>query len=254
MKLITSNIRFANSKDGLHDWPARRNLLGKLLNQYQADLIGTQEGFLPQLKDLASLLSLHKLIDNHRSYIDDRMYPCIFINPKTIEVLSSGDFWLSKTPELAGSSSFKSSFPRLATWIKAKHLKENHSFLFVVTHLDHILPYTREEQIKVLIAEVKKINTEKLPLILAGDFNEGPDQQVRKILNDLLPNLIDPWQIFAYEEEPTHHHFSAPTMDGARIDWCLVDKKFKAKEIFLDKTVEEGIYPSDHYPLKLEIL
>lgn len=253
MKLISSNIRFANSKDGKQDWPARHDLLAKILNNYGADLIGTQEGFLPQLQQLHQLLPNYQLVAQHRSWIEERMYPCIFINPEIIEVLGSGDFWLSQTPDIAGSSSFKSSFPRLATWIKAKHIKENFSFLFAVTHLDHILPYTREEQIKVLISEIKKINSEKLPLILTGDFNEGPEAKVRQILNQLLPNLTDPWQSLSHAEEPSHHHFCPPTADGARIDWFLVDKRFKTQEIFFDKTTEGGIYPSDHFPLKLQI-
>jgi len=254
MKLISSNIRFANLNDGCHDWPHRRALLTKLLLNYEADLIGTQEGFPPQLHDLENKLTGFKLIDSHRTYLDDRMYPCIFINPDKIQIQSSGDIWLSKTPYIAGSFSFESAYPRLATWIKAKNINEGYEFIFIVTHLDHVLSSTREEQIKVLITELKKINAENLPLILAGDFNESPKENVRKIITEEIPELIDPWFFLKKEEEASHHHFHLPIVNASRIDWFLVDKKFRAQEIFLDKTHENNIFPSDHYLLKLNIL
>lgn len=253
MKLISANIRFDSPKDGPMSWTHRREVMAQNLLSYHPDLIATQEGWRPQLDDLKSLLIGMEMAFQDRPWIKERMYPCIFFNPQTIQIFESGEFWLSETPHVAGSLSFKSSFPRLATWVKAKNCKENFSFMFVSTHLDHVLNSTREEQIKVLLTQMEKINKPKLPCILAGDFNEAPEQRVRALITQYAPRLYDPWLKLGHTEEPSHHYFGPPPVDATRIDWMMVDRKFEAKEIFLDKTQQKGIYPSDHYPVKLEV-
>ena len=109
-KVISANIRFDNPKDGKHDWNGRREIISKVINNYDTDLLGTQEGWQPQLNDLNSLLTDLEIVDSHRQWIEDRMYPSIFVNPTKIRVIDSGDVWLSETPYVAASKSFGSSF------------------------------------------------------------------------------------------------------------------------------------------------
>ena len=179
------------------------------------------------------------------------MYPCIFFDPKRINIERSGDIWLSETPEIAGSKSFNSSFPRLCTWVQAKDLEAKKSFVFVVVHLDHMLPETRLAQIKVLHSEIKKINTENLPVLLTGDFNEAPDCGVRAFLNQNWPELCDPWLDQFIEEQTSFHKFGKAPEDPARIDWFLHDSQISCSKIEIDQHSEAGIYPSDHYPVKV---
>jgi endonuclease/exonuclease/phosphatase family metal-dependent hydrolase len=246
LRTASANIRFDNPADGEHDWNGRRKVLSRLLNNFNAHIFGTQEGREPQLKDLESLLPNHKLIDKNRDWITERMYPCIFVDPKRIDVIDSGDIWLSETPYEAGTKSFESAFPRLCTWIKAIHLETNTKFFYVNVHLDHILSSTRANQIQVLINETSKINNEKYPMLITGDFNESPFEDVREKINSQT-NLYDPWMEKKLEEETSYHKFEGTNPDGSRIDWILVDKFFKTKSIKLEKSDLNGIYPSDHY-------
>ncbi|MCO4794701.1 MAG: endonuclease/exonuclease/phosphatase family protein [Bacteriovoracaceae bacterium] len=249
LRLISSNIRFENAADESHDWPKRKTLLANTLTKFNADVIGTQEGRQPQLKDFESLLPGFELIDSHREWITERMYPTLYINSENITVNKSGDIWLSETPYEAGSSSFKSSFPRLCTWASLTTKKNNHSFFLINTHLDHVLEETRVEQIKVLLKEVKDKNTENLPVILMGDFNSSPDSEVRQEILSQWSFLHDPWHTLQLKEETSYHKFQGAYEEGTRIDWMLVDKKVKTHDIYLDKSTEEGLYPSDHFPL-----
>lgn len=254
IRIISSNIRFDNPKDDRNSWDYRKELLSRILRGHSPDLIGTQEGRKPQLLELAELLRPnYKLIDHHRDWILERMYPCIYSNQQTIEWIESGDFWLSLTPAIPGSFSFDSTFPRLTTWMKGR-FKENHKeFFFANLHLDHILSVTRVKQMEVFIHEIKKINKQNLPLILSGDFNEGPEGDVRKILQNHLPNLYDPWQSLGLQERTSHHHFDNSSKSGSRIDWILVDKNFSSYNIFFDESCENNLYPSDHFPLITDI-
>ncbi len=253
-KIISSNIRFDAPKDGKHSWINRKPVLCQVIADYAPDLLGTQEGRKLQLMDLAAGLKGLEMVDSHREWIEERMYPTIFVNPETIEVEKSGDIWLSKTPDMAGSSSFESSFPRLCTWIKGKFKKNHQHFFYVNCHLDHVKAETRIGQIKVLIKEVQKANFHHYPLILSGDFNEGPQEGVRCLLISECPNLYDPWNDLGYLEQESHHKFQGHLAGAQRIDWILVDHLFKCEEIILDKYQKSGIYPSDHFPLKAQFL
>ena len=252
LKITSSNIRFENPADGDHDWPHRKNILRDILLNFNCDILGTQEGREPQLRALNELIPKYELIDHHRQWIDERMYPCIFIKPDIIKVLRSGDIWLSETPEISGSKSFDSAFPRLCTWIEAQDVKTLTPFFFVNTHLDHVKQETRIEQAKVLSKEIKKENKKNLPIILMGDFNDSPESPIRKIVNDLL-KLHDPWIEHKKIEESSHHSFHGEKGDGIRIDWILLSHDFSCDDIFLDKTHQEKIYPSDHFPLMANI-
>jgi endonuclease/exonuclease/phosphatase family metal-dependent hydrolase len=248
-KIISSNIRFDNPLDGIHKWDNRKKILAHIINEFKTDLLGTQEGRKNQLLDLSSLLNDLTLVDSHRKWIDERMYPSIFVNPHTMRVLQSGDIWLSTTPSIAGSFSFNSTFPRLCTWIEAQFTPLLHDFIFVNVHLDHVLPQTRQKQIGVLIKEVKKINHKNLPLLLCGDFNESPEGEVRKAITKGFRSLYDPWSQFNKNETPSYHSFSS-IIDGERIDWIMVDTKIECHSLYLDTISHNNIYPSDHYPVK----
>jgi endonuclease/exonuclease/phosphatase family metal-dependent hydrolase len=252
LKIISSNIRFANSGDGAHDWGFRKGLLQNIYQNFAPDLLGTQEGRVVQIHELRDGLKNLVLVEGHRSWIEDRMYPCLFINPETVSVEKSGDIWLSETPEIAGSVSFDSAFPRLCTWARIKLKQSGQNLMVVNTHLDHILQKSRKEQIKVLIREIQKLGND--PVIIVGDFNESPLTEIQKDLLEAF-KLQDPWKEMGQAEETSHHGFLGEEANGDRIDWILVPTTFECESITMDKrSFENGIFPSDHYPLLATVI
>ncbi|MDO9183203.1 MAG: endonuclease/exonuclease/phosphatase family protein [Bacteriovorax sp.] len=252
LKLISSNIRYENENDGVHSWENRSPLLQKIITEFHPDILATQEGREKQIKSLAYLIPL-KLIESHREWIEERMYPCLYVNEEQIKVKRSGDIWLSETPLTPGSFSFKSTFPRLCTWMEVTHLVNNLDYFIVNTHLDHVLEETRLEQINVLIREIDKLNQQKLPLILMGDFNDSPASAVyQSILNAL--DLKDPWIESGFVEETSHHGFLENADQGDRIDWILIPQAFAVEDIYLEKKSFNGVFPSDHYPLLATVI
>lgn len=249
LKITSANIRFENPADGRHDWQHRRALLSEILNKQKLDLLGTQEGREPQLRDLEGLLTGLQLSDTHRSWIKERMYPCIYFNPSTIDIHDSGDIWLSTTPDQPGSKDFDSAFPRLSTWIKATHKPSGRQFFYINCHLDHVKEETRIEQARVLVTEAIKMNQELLPFIFTGDFNASPLGEVRRELTKHLPTINDPWFNFKKEEECSFHKFDGedPTGECNRIDWLLHTNEINCSKIELIKENRNGLYPSDHF-------
>ena len=247
--VVSSNIRFDNPNDGNHIWKNRIEILSELINSSKPDFLGTQEGWRSQLYELYTKFDNLKIVDNHRTWIEERMYPTIFINPETFDVLKSGDIWLSETPNKPASKSFNSAFPRLCTWAKVKHQKTSKKFFLINAHLDHLETDTRQEQIKVLINEISKIRDKEENILFTGDFNEGPNEKVREILLESSLGLSDPWQEIKKEEEASHHKFTGENPDGHRIDWILKTGPLDTINIMLIKDHKEKIFPSDHFPV-----
>jgi endonuclease/exonuclease/phosphatase family metal-dependent hydrolase len=246
---ITSNIRFDNPEDGLNAWPNRKSLLAQTLLAHGPDLIATQEGRFHQLREFEELLEHYHIVDHHRSWIKERMYPTFFVKKNAFEIIKSEDVWLSETPEVAGSLSFGSTFPRLLTWMKIQIKNSEKKFLVINTHLDHVRPETRLEQVRVLTNKIQQLRDGVSYLVLMGDFNDSPESKIRKIIIESFPELEDSWSRFNFNEETSHHAFNGECQNGARIDWILTDQRLFVEKHTLDKTKIEGRYPSDHFPV-----
>lgn len=244
--VLSSNIRFSTPNDGVQAWSNRLPLISQRFNQLNPLVIATQEGRRPQLNELALKLKDYQLVDQHRHWIEERMYPCLFVNKALSKIISSGDIWLSQTPHLAGSKSFGSAFPRLCTWCHLQLIESQRQIFIINLHLDHLHSETRAKQIEVLVQEIESIRIKEIPLVLMGDFNEGPEQAVRQYITSKWKNIYDPWD---REEETSYHKFQGHLENGARIDWIMLDDSLKCHEIELDKFHSNGIFLSDHFPV-----
>ncbi len=252
LSLVTCNIRFDNPADGANSWQHRRDFLKDILLSHSPDIIATQEGRFHQLQELNTLLADYEIIDPHRAWIGERMYPTFFLKKGSFELMKSEDIWLSETPDIAGSKSFGSAFPRLMTWMKIQPVGSDQDFWIVNTHLDHMKEETRMGQVQVLTTQVKKFWNSADPLIIMGDFNDAPSSNVRRHLETEF-DLQDAWRLFNHKEESSHHPFTGEEPNGKRIDWILVDRKMKVNSSAIDKSTREGKYPTDHFPVVAKI-
>ena len=72
---------------------------------------------------------------------------------------------------------------RTATWALMKDKKSGRKFYFVNTHLDHVGPIAKKKGLKLIVDSIKEMNPKGYPMILTGDFNTEPHEQV--ILGEL---------------------------------------------------------------------
>jgi len=246
LSVISSNIRYDEPDDDVHSWENRRDFLASRLLDYTPDLLATQEGKLPQIRDIDERLTGLTCVDSHRNWVESLMYPCLFYNPGTLTLTASGDIWLSESPEIAGSCSFGSAFPRLGTWALF-----DEGILAINTHLDNSNSDIRLCQIQVLRQQIAALKFDYRAIVLMGDFNESPECPVRNWINKEWSELRDPWLELGYAEESSHHHFYEQIDYGSRVDWILANEVLEPQEILFDKSrSDQGIYPSDHYILK----
>lgn len=252
MTLVTTNIRFDNPEDGKNRWPNRRERYCRLIQQLGGDVIATQEGWRSQLSDIDARLSMHTLVDNHRSWIEERMYPCLFVNQSKLEIEMAGDVWLSETPDVAGSVSFGSNFPRLMTWARVRDRSSGALYLVANFHLDNSTEEIRERQLRVGLERLADVAVSGDHVILMGDFNSAPTGRVYHLACDAslhLQHRYDPWITAGLKERGTYHGFQGPGFSYDRIDWILLDERLSFETIECSLANERGELPSDHFPL-----
>jgi endonuclease/exonuclease/phosphatase family metal-dependent hydrolase len=250
MRILTFNLRFANPLDGPNHWEHRKELVVETMLSLNPDLIGTQEGTVPQLDYLTDHLPGFLPLVAHRPVDPTCQYPTIFYR-QGFKVKDSGEFWLSETPAVHRSMSWDSAFPRMVTYGLFQEPGRDLWFYFSDTHLDHISSPARFHGAR-LIREFFLKKTE--PLILAGDFNEPPDGAVFQQLTGPGSPLLDSWRALhpPGHDPPTQHNFDGMPR-GYRIDWILVTAPFRVTKAEVVGYNDGGRYPSDHFPYFVEV-
>ena len=251
MRLMTFNLRFANPADGPNEWEFRKDLVVEVIGRHLPDLLGTQEGTVPQLYYLEEHLAGYLPLTAHRRVDPTCQYPTIFYRGDRFEVEESNEFWLSETPQAHRSLSWGSAFPRMVTYGRFREWGRTTSFYFINTHLDHVSATARREAARMIREFFFPL---KLPMILAGDFNEPPDDPVYREFIHAGSPLQDTWRQMhpAGQEAPTQHGFDGRPR-GSRIDWILTTPPFVVRRAAIVTDNQEGRYPSDHFPYEAEV-
>lgn len=251
MLLMTFNLRFATPVDGPNEWEFRKELVVDVILNHRPDLLGTQEGTVPQLQFLMEHLPGYRPLTAHRQVDPTCQYPTIFYRAGRFQVQESNEFWLSETPAVHRSLSWDSAFPRMATYGLFQEEGRNTGFYFINTHLDHISAAARREGARMIREFFFPRNQ---PLILAGDFNEPPDGPVYRDLIHADSPLRDTWRaVHPPEEEASTQHGFGGERWGSRIDWILATAPFRVRRAAIITDSQEGRYPSDHFPYEAEV-
>ncbi len=258
LRVMTFNIRYATAQDGNNAWDKRKDLLLETIGQFHPDLLGTQEVLAVQADFLAEHLKDYALIGVGR---DDGKrqgeFSALLYKTRRFDVIDSGTFWLSETPEKAGSKSWDSSLPRIATWAKLRDRVEGgREILFLNTHWDHRGQRAQTESGRIIRGWLAD-HSGDLPTIVTGDLNVTESHGgLRALLDVMAPGpklrdafrLLHPLHLQSQAEEATFHNF-AGGRNGRRIDFILASPEFTPLEAAIDYTNRDGRYPSDHYPV-----
>lgn len=175
----------------------------------------------------------------------------IFYDTRKWQVCKQDTFWLSDTPELPGSRTWGNDLPRIVTWAILESSAGAPEIAVFNTHFHWGEPVVQNST-HLLLEKIKEI-TSGTPTILTADFNLGPDSPTHQAFTQ-QGGLTDCWQACGHPEEGagTYHNFSGK--GKARIDWILVSKHWQPKHIERITFNRAGRYPSDHFPVRVELL
>lgn len=186
VRVVSFNVRCTGF--GKTSIAYRAPLLAAQLEAIDADSMGFQEANLRWVTYLNDNLEGYDYVGVARANGKNLgEFSPIFYKKDKYKVVDSGTFWLSKTPEEAGSKDWGSQNVRICTWALLENKVTGQRYAHLNTHLDHISGTARENQMKVLLTKVDEF-IGKYPIVLTGDFNDTSDSamytEVTAVLND----------------------------------------------------------------------
>ena len=257
VRVMSFNVRFASPADGENRWENRRDAVLTLIRDGQPDVLGLQEVLASQAADLRAGLPEYEFIGVGREDGAEKgEFVPLMYRRQRFELVDSGWFWLSQTPQQPGSMGWDAACPRIATWARLRPREMPARMLRVINvHLDHqgILARAASAQ---LLRRWAAANAGE-PLIVTGDFNCGPDSQPYRALLDPGTDGIRLRDAGRSDSQPgpdegTYHAFTGQPQSG-RIDWILASDDFRVLSADIDRTSFNAHYPSDHFPVWAEL-
>lgn len=258
MNVMSFNIRYDNPEDSLNNWRYRKDRAANAIRFYDADIVGMQEVLHNQLQDLQQRLPDYGVIGVGRTDGKEKgEYSALWYKKERFEVLDSGTFWLSETPEVAGSKGWDGACERVASWAKLKDKVSDKECLAMNTHLDHVGVVARREGIGLILNKVKELGN-GMPVVLTGDFNSTPESDVIKhITNPEDPgHLTDARTVspVVYGPAWSFHDFgSIPYERRSLIDYVFVGNGWKVLKYGVLAEMENGAFLSDHAPVLVTV-
>jgi endonuclease/exonuclease/phosphatase family metal-dependent hydrolase len=251
LRVMSFNVRYPNPGDGADRWEARRDLLVATIRDARPDLIGTQELFKEQGDYIVEKLPEYAWFGRSRRGNSENEHMGVFYRKETVQLLDSGDFWLSETPDTPASMSWGVTLPRMVTWGMFEHAAAKRRLYFLNTHFAHRREDedARTRSARVIVERIGKLRGD-LPLVLAGDYTAALDSEAYRalaaILKDARAGLRDP-----AGDIGTFHGFRGQP-GAARIDWILYRGDLRPSRFETITSNAGGRYPSDHFPLVAE--
>lgn len=245
MKVMCFNIRYGTDPDEDNRWDRRSDLLFETIHEHEPDILGLQEALAFQLDEVLEALPRVAAVGrDRRGGRTDEFTPILF-DAGRFSVESSGDFWLSETPEEVGSVGWDAMLPRACTWVVLADKSGSRIAVFN-THFDHRGERARIESARLVVERLGSFD--EVPRLVLGDFNAGEDSPVLEALTDA--GFRDTFRAIHPNDTDvgTVHRFTGISR-GPKIDFILCDRWWEVADAAIVRASRDGRYPSDHFPV-----
>jgi endonuclease/exonuclease/phosphatase family metal-dependent hydrolase len=266
---MSFNVRYAGTfsdlvgPDGWYNFanPAesRAQRVIQTIRNYNPDILGTQEVLSIQLDDLSGATLANGLTDygyygiGREDGVSAGEHSAIFWRADRFTQLDAGTFWLSPTPEVAGSIYPGAGTTRIASWVVLNDLQSGQELFVLNTHWDNVSSAANLYSANLIRERLPEL-ADGRPILLTGDLNSTESSNsvvaLRGVNDPAGLQLGD-----AYREvnslssnERTFHGYGGGT-SGSRIDFILHTAELTPTAASIVRTSYGGKYPSDHYPV-----
>ena len=285
----TYNIRTSSADNATTNaWKYRRGDLAGLVRKLDLDIVGFQEVQPGQLDFLRKQLAKYALaglpLDKDGKRIQGN---AVFFRADRFDLLGEGAFWLSETPEVPYSKSWKTAYARVCNWATLKDKASGATLCFANVHTDHVSGLAREKGMELVLGRLEEIAPKGASVILVGDHNCRETSKPAKLVAARMRDALHasqtppkgPWRTFtgwrwveaeipateALKVDAAVRNATKGTPEGdriedgvpvflkygARIDYIYVSEGVKvlAYEVHPDTRPDGRHYPSDHFPV-----
>ncbi|MGG7440701.1 endonuclease/exonuclease/phosphatase family protein [Chryseobacterium arthrosphaerae] len=249
LTVMSFNIRLNVESDKENAWPQRKQDVADLLTYYHPDYFGVQEALPEQMKDLKTGLKNYNYIGVGRDDGKEQgEFSAIFYDTGRLDVVKSGTFWLSETPEKP-SKGWDAALNRICTYAVFKDKKSKKEFLAMNLHFDHVGNVARVKSSELILKKIKELNPKNLPVTLSGDFNLTDDSEPIKILSKNMKDTFYHSESKHYGPVGTFTAFNVNEIPKDRIDYIFTKGFTIRSHRHINDRRENLLYPSDHFPV-----
>jgi len=260
LSLMSFNIRCDTNHTlpGQADyWPERAPALQAVLAEELPDVLGIQEGLGHQLAVIEEALPAHyRMIGLGRDGGSRGEYSCIFYNSRRLLLQAWDQFWLSDTPDVAGSATWGNDTTRIATWGRFEDSSTGRELMVLNTHFDHESENAQLRSAEAIIDHTSRFEP-GLPTVVMGDFNARAGASgAYSTLVDSGP-FRDSWLVAKRHLTPaygTFPNYKDPVVGESRIDWIAVTPGIQVADAAVNTFRLDDRYPSDHAPIQATVL
>lgn len=250
----TFNLRLQTTSDVGNLWVDRSNAVSDLIRFHDFDVLGTQEAYENQLKDVLTALPDYAVYGKGRDDGKDAgEHSAILYKKDKFELLNQGDFWLSETPQQPSLGWDATCCKRICSWIFLKDKKTKKSFYVFNAHYDHQGVIARKESSKLILVKIAEIAGNK-PSIFMGDLNGNNESDPYKIIaeSNLLTDSFTQVK-YPYANNNSFQNFGKAVKGTAIIDHVFLSKHFITNKWGVLTDTYQGKYPSDHCPILVKV-
>ena len=174
LKVMSFNVQTENGTKV--DFDLRAEMLRDLMDELQPDSIGMQEvttGWIYRMDTFAFNASYAGVGEGRTPGGEASS---IYYRKDKFDLVNSGTFWLSETPDEAGTYLEASLYPRICTWAHLRDKVTGFEYIHINTHLDHLGnskggKELRTAQVRVILEYIQSFPD--VPMVMTGDFNQA---------------------------------------------------------------------------------
>ncbi len=243
LKVMTFNLRYRTENDGVNFFDNREPRVLEVIKKEAPMLIGFQEATDYQREFLRRELSDSYIVlgcgrkSNYRGEA-----PCLAYRRDMFELVKYDTFWLSDTPDVAGSryeSLDQSSCARNTMYAILSPDDYDGCIAFFNTHLDHSGEKARIAGMKQTAEVIKQVGGK---FVLTGDMNDVPNSECIAVAK-AIEGAVDTTAGITH----TFHNFGRKK-EEIKIDYIFTNGRALDAYAVEDIPVD-GVYISDHYPV-----
>lgn len=251
MRIMSFNIRCTNV--GKDSWEDRIGIVSQTIIESEADSVGVQEAT-PEW-----MAALNETIGDTYAYVgvgrddgdNEGEYSAIFYLKGKYNVVDSGTFWLSETPDKV-SFGWDAACRRVCTWVVLQNKETAEKYVHINSHFDHVGIAARKNSVDMIVNKAKEYTD--LPVVFTADMNvkQGSDNYNQFIESGVLRDTK--FATTNTMDYCTYHDTKPQNHKDDVIDYVMINEHFDAVAY---RVVTEGIdgrFVSDHYPIYADLI
>jgi len=270
IRLATFNVLWRGAT-----WSRRRPLMRRSIERARADVLGLQEVLSSRLADIANLVAPLTIVPGPstgppRWFVSNACpernqageHLPIAYRADRFELLDTGGFWVSATPERPGSLLPLAPSPFLVHWARLARRDAPESLLVLNAHFGHA-PWHHGPTVRIVAAKLAELEAANVgrresstsSAFLLGDFNAVRSSLLlRSLTSPSGARFVDAARSAVARAGPpvTFHWGRGSKRFGLTLDYVLARSPRSARYAEVIDLHEGRLYPSDHHLVVVE--